>query len=110
VIDCPICTLSSSCNNVVVASYGCTYHPFCLGIHLECKMNVCVTPNYIKTLSMDWLLSMGFNQLNMLLKRPKLEKSNPKSTRTSKQYSKGSISCMFSAPSFFHFQFCFILT
>jgi hypothetical protein len=101
--DCPIWTLFYVCNNVVVASYGCTYHLFYLGIYLECKMNVCVVPNYGKTLSMDWLSSMGFHQLNMLLKRPKLEKSNLEFTRTSKQYSRGSTSCMFFAPSFFHF-------
>jgi hypothetical protein len=107
--NCPICTLFDAYNNVV-ASCGCIYHLFYLGIYLECEMNVCVVPNYGKTLSMDWLSSMGFNQLNMLLKRPKLKKSSPKFTRTSKQYSRGSTSCMFFAPSFFQFQFCFIWT
>jgi hypothetical protein len=48
VTNCLICTLFYAYNNVVVESYGCTYHLFCLGIHLECKMNVCVAPNYKK--------------------------------------------------------------
>lgn len=51
-IDCPICTLFYAYNNVV-ASCGCTYHLSYLGIYLECKMNVCVVPNYEKALSMD---------------------------------------------------------
>ncbi len=51
--ECPIYTLIYACNNVVVPSYGCTYHLFCLGINLECKMNVCDVPNCRKTLSMD---------------------------------------------------------
>jgi len=34
---CPIFGLFYSYNNIVVASCECTYHPFCLGIHLNKK-------------------------------------------------------------------------
>jgi hypothetical protein len=41
---CPICGLFYSYNNIVVASCGCTYHPFCLGVHLNKKATHCARP------------------------------------------------------------------
>ncbi len=34
---CPICGLYFACNNLVLTSCGCTYHPFCLIVHVETK-------------------------------------------------------------------------
>lgn len=44
VTPCPICGLLYSCNNIVVSSCRCMYHPFCLGIHLQSKNIICVAP------------------------------------------------------------------
>jgi len=32
---CPICSCFFSCNNILVLSCGCMYHPFYEGLHLE---------------------------------------------------------------------------
>jgi hypothetical protein len=32
---CPICSSFYVCNNILMLSCGCTYHQFCVGLHLE---------------------------------------------------------------------------
>jgi hypothetical protein len=50
---CPIYLCFCSCNNVLVLSCGCTYHPFCVGLHLESKATHCVNPTCGKSLTND---------------------------------------------------------
>jgi hypothetical protein len=85
ITSCPICGMSYAYNNIVVSSCGCTYHLFCLGINLESKPSVCVGCICGKALSMDWMTSVGFQQINMLLKKPKLERANPKAPNSNKE-------------------------
>ncbi len=42
-----------SCNNILVLSCGYTYHPFCVGLHLESKATHCVNPTCRKPLTND---------------------------------------------------------
>jgi len=71
-----ICGLFYACNNILVSSCGCTYHHFCMGVHLETKATICVNPTYRKILLEEWITSVGFNHINMKFKRPKLEMPN----------------------------------
>ncbi len=41
---CPMCGLFFSCNNLVLTSCRCTYHPFCIILYLARKTTKCVTP------------------------------------------------------------------
>jgi hypothetical protein len=76
---CPIYKFLFKCHNVMVSSCGCTYHAFCMGVHLVIIKSVfCARPTCGQVLSQDWMISQGFNQVNMLLKKPKLKKSSPK--------------------------------
>jgi hypothetical protein len=37
---CRICEFFFKCHNIMVSSYGCTYHAFCMGVHLEINKGV----------------------------------------------------------------------
>jgi hypothetical protein len=79
---CSIYGLFYACNNILVSSYGCTYHHFCMGVHLETKATIFVNPICEKVLSYEeWITSVGFNHINMKLKKPKLEMPNLGSIR-----------------------------
>lgn len=83
---CPIFGFLFKCCNIMVFSYGCTYHAFCMGVHLKINKGVlCARATCGKFLSWDWMTSQGFNQVNMLLKNPKLEKSSPKVSGSTNQ-------------------------
>jgi hypothetical protein len=71
-----------ACNNIFVSSYGCTYHHFCMGVHLETKATICANPICRKILSEEWITSVGFNHINMKFKKPKLEMPNLGSIRS----------------------------
>jgi hypothetical protein len=81
VTPCLIYGLFYACNNILVSSCGSTYHHFCMGVHLETKVTICVNPTCGKVLSKDWITSVGFNHINMKFKRPKLEMPNLRSIR-----------------------------
>jgi hypothetical protein len=55
VTNCPICGFYYACKNIVVALCGCTYHLFCMAIHLESKATICVGATCEKLLSTYWL-------------------------------------------------------
>jgi len=59
-----------ACKNIVVTLCGCTYHLFCMSIHLESKAIVCVGATCGKPLSTNWLSTTGFQQLYMVLSIP----------------------------------------
>lgn len=60
---CPICQEWFTTNDIIVASCGHTYHPFCLYTHFQssdsCAVEFCHEP----FLHPDWWLSMGINPL-----------------------------------------------
>ncbi len=70
---CPICGLYFFCNNVIVSSCGCTYHPFYMGLYVETNATHCAKPMCGKLLEYDCITSFGFRQAYFQLKRPKLE-------------------------------------
>jgi hypothetical protein len=35
VAPCPVCNHRFHCKDIIVASYGCTYHAWCLGFHMK---------------------------------------------------------------------------
>ncbi len=72
IIAYPICGSYLSCNNILVASYGCTYHSWCLGVHLEYNVS-CASLACGAELSSKWLANARFKQINMHLQRPKIE-------------------------------------
>jgi hypothetical protein len=72
VTNCPISGFYYVCKNIVVALCGCTYHLFCMAIHLESKAIICVNATCGKPLSTNWLSTTRFHQLYMVLKQPKL--------------------------------------
>jgi len=78
---CLIYGLFYACKNILVSSCGCTYHHFCMGVHMEIKAIVCANPTYGKVLSEEWITSIGFNHIKMKVKRPKLEMPNLRSIR-----------------------------
>jgi hypothetical protein len=81
VTPCPIYGLFYACNNILVSSCGCTYHHFCMDVHLETKA-FCANPTCGKVLlSKEWITSVGFNHISIKFKRPKLEMPNPRSIR-----------------------------
>ncbi len=83
---CPICEFLFKCHNIMVSSCGCTYHAFCMGVHLEINKGVYYAkPTCGQFLSQDWMTSQGFNQVSMLLKKPKLEKSSAKVSGSTNQ-------------------------
>ncbi len=53
----PICSSFYACNNIMVLSCGCTYHQFCVSLHLESKATHCVNPACGKLISNDWIVS-----------------------------------------------------
>ncbi len=61
---CPICFEWFIANNIVVASCGHTYHPFCLFTHLQtsitCVVKFCLDP----ILHPNWWQSMGISPLS----------------------------------------------
>jgi hypothetical protein len=57
VTPCLIYGLFYACNNILVSSYACTYHHFCIGVHLETKVIVYTNPTYGKVLSEEWITS-----------------------------------------------------
>jgi hypothetical protein len=57
---CPICGLFYSCNNIVVASCRCTYHPFWLGVHLDKRATHCAKPSCGEQFLINWITSYGF--------------------------------------------------
>jgi hypothetical protein len=65
---CPICLFFFSCNNILVLSYGCTYHCFCVGLHLESKATHCVNPTCEKPLTSDWITRSSFEQKQFIIK------------------------------------------
>jgi hypothetical protein len=100
---CPICSSFYVCNNIMVLSCGYTYHQFCVGLHFESKATHYVNRTCGKPIFNDWIVSYGFQQKSLLLKRPKQEKGcNIVSTTRSIQ---GSISPNITFPYNF---FCFI--
>ncbi len=56
---------------------GCFCHRLCMGLHLDNHVNACASPNCGKILSKEWITSVAFKRINMLLKMPKLEKLSP---------------------------------
>lgn len=72
IIAYPIRGSDFSCNNILVASYGCTYHSWCLGLHLEYNVT-CANLACGAELSSKWLANARFKQINMQLQRPKIE-------------------------------------
>ncbi len=83
VTPCLIYGLFYPCNNILVSSCGCTYHHFCMGVHMETKAIVYANPTYGKVLSEEWITNVGFNHIRMKFKRPKSERPNLKSMRFS---------------------------
>jgi len=83
---CPICGLFYSYNNIVVASCECTYHPYCLGIHLNKKATHFARPLCGEQFLTNWITSFGFKQYSVQLGKPKLENGgcNPYTTTTTK--------------------------
>jgi hypothetical protein len=78
---CPICGFLYACHNIIISSCECTYHAFCMGSHLENKGVFCANANCKQVLDIQcWMASLGFNHTNMVLKKPKLEKLDSKST------------------------------
>jgi hypothetical protein len=63
VSPCPICGFSFSCNNIVLTSRGCTYHPFCICVYLASKALKCATPGCRQTFTQDWLTNWGLTKL-----------------------------------------------
>jgi hypothetical protein len=59
---CPICFEWFTTNDIVVASYGHTYHPFCLFTHLQ-TLVIYVVEFFLEVLHPDWSWSMGINPL-----------------------------------------------
>ncbi len=57
VTPCLIYGLFYACNNILVSSYACTYHHFCIGVHLETKVIVYTNPTYGKVLLEEWITS-----------------------------------------------------
>jgi hypothetical protein len=60
VTNCPICGFYYACKNIVDSLCGCTYHLFCMVIHLESKTTICVGATCGKLLSTYWLSTTRF--------------------------------------------------
>jgi hypothetical protein len=88
VTNCPIYGFYYAYKNIVVALCGCTYHLFCMAIHLESKTTICVGATCGKLLSTYWLLTTRLHQLYTMLKQPKLETFGPNLTKYAKHIPK----------------------
>jgi hypothetical protein len=84
VTNCPIYGFYYPCKNIVITPCRCTYHLFCMAIHLESKSIVCVGAICGKSLSTNWLSTTRFQQLYMVLEHPKLETFGPNLTKYAK--------------------------
>jgi hypothetical protein len=60
VTNCPIYGFYYACKNIIIALCGCTYHLFCMAIHLENKATICVGATCGKLLSINWLSTTRF--------------------------------------------------
>jgi hypothetical protein len=79
VTNCLICGFYYACKNIVVASCGYIYYLFCMAIYMENKAIVCASATCGKPLDTNWLTTMRFQQVSMLLKW-----SNPNFTKFAK--------------------------
>ncbi len=50
---CFVCGLYFFCNNIIMSSCGCTYHPFCMGLYMETNAIHCAKPMCEKLLEFD---------------------------------------------------------
>jgi len=50
---CPICGLYFFCNNIIMSSCGCTYHPFYMGLYMETNATHCAKSMCGKLLRSD---------------------------------------------------------
>ncbi len=73
---CPICGLLFYCNNLVLTSCGCTYHPFCIIVYLARKATKCATLGCGESFTQEGLTNWGFNQINVLVDSSKIERAN----------------------------------
>ncbi len=69
-----ICSSFYACNNIHVLFCGYTYHQFCAILHLKSKATHYVNPTCGKPITNEWIVSFGFQEKSLLLKRPKQEK------------------------------------
>ncbi len=73
---------------------------FYMGLHLENKGFFYANANCKHVLdTQDWMASLGFNHVSMVLKKPKLEKLDSKSTSTNPNSPKSTLTsfiCLFS--------------
>ncbi len=80
---CSICGSLYAYHNIIISSCGCIYHAIYMGLHLENKGVFCAKANCKQVLdTRDWMASLGFNHVSMVLKKSKLEKLDSKSTST----------------------------
>jgi hypothetical protein len=63
---CPIYGLFFTCNNLVLTSCGCTYHPFCLNVHMGGKHSrKCVSQICGECFLEEWFNNWGVNQISL---------------------------------------------
>jgi hypothetical protein len=74
---CPICGLFFACNKLMLTLCGCTHHPFCFSVHVGGKdSRKCASQTCGENFLEKWFNSWGVKQINLQLKRPKIEKDD----------------------------------
>jgi hypothetical protein len=66
--ECLVCGYGFKCRDIAVGDCGCTYHPFCLIVHLSSRMKACINPICGDVFSEVWLESFGVQHLRTKLK------------------------------------------
>ena len=74
--NCPLCGEGFYCNDIIVSSYGHTYHPFCMSSHSS-KSNRCIVEFYDEDFDPNWRLSFGFVELIKPDSSPDVIQDNP---------------------------------
>ena len=76
--DCPLCGQGFHCNDIIVASCGHTYHPFCMNIHSS-KSNKCIVEFCNEDFDLKWRLSFGLPELEKPDSSPNVIHASPSS-------------------------------